>query len=114
MTVTLEADGTPNAYGVFSRLAADTADDAEEMLYHVLDDVGSALITMGKMVCYRAFGQVDHATMQKIIDGLHKIVETSNANKCATVSGITYYVRQLSTEEVKELLNAEATESPAV
>ncbi len=99
----------PEAWGVMSRLTVDNADDAEETVNHVHDDAVTALITMGKMVLFRAFGQVHGATLVGIVSGLEKIVADKNTNKCVSVNGITYYVRKLTEIEIQELMLDEHT-----
>ena len=95
------------AWGVMSRLTADEADDAEETINHVQDDAVTALITMGKMVLFRAFGQVSGSTLLSIVSGLEKIVAEKNVKKCVNVQGITYYVRKLTPEEIQEINDGE-------
>ena len=101
------------AWGVMSRLTADKADDAEETINHIHDDAETALITMGKMVLFRAFGQIHDDKLVGVVTGLEKIVADKNVNKCVSVGGITYYVRQLSEEEIRELQDEERQDEKA-
>lgn len=95
------------AWGVMSKLTADKAEDAEETINHVHDDAETALITMGKMVLFRAFGQVHGSTLLGVVSGLEKIVSQKNVHKCVSIGGVTYYVRQLTEEEIQEIRSGE-------
>lgn len=95
------------AWGVMSRLSADQSEDAEETINHVHDDAETALITMGKMVLFRAFGQVHGGTLLNVVTGLEKIVAQKNVHKSVNVGGITYYVRELTEEEIREISSDE-------
>lgn len=60
------------------------------------------------MVLFRAFGQVDETQLASVCAGLTKIVADKNVGKCVNIGGITYYVRQLSEDEIKGIIDVQA------
>lgn len=96
-------DNTFFGYGVFSRFTLDDAPDAEETLYHTRDTKKDALIALGKMIVFRAFGQMSFENFAKVAEGLDKIVESEDITKCLNVRGITYYVREMTFVEAESI-----------
>ncbi len=97
-------------YGVFSVLTIDFDEsDAEEMLYAVHDDKLTALVGMNRLIVYRAFMTIPHEAFKKLVDKLIEKTADIEANMNYNVAGLTYYVRELSEDEAKDLLAAAET-----
>lgn len=95
------------SYGVFSRLAADDGDDAEETLYRVENTVADAVQWLGRYALYRTYGDVPSEVLYKLMKALDTMAAEGTTSKEVKVGGLVYYVRELTEKELEPLLAVE-------
>lgn len=95
------------SYGVFSRLAADDGEDAEETLYRVEDTIASAVRWLGRYSLYRAYGEVPSQVLCQLMQALDKLATTENISKEVKVGGLVYYIRELDEKALAVIAKTE-------
>lgn len=93
-----------DAWGVFRQLS----DDGDEYLCHVHDDARTAMLTLGKMVCFRGFGDMGNSDFHKMVDTVTELVLSGDTEKAIKAENETYYVRELTREEIEGILQDDA------
>lgn len=91
-------------YGVFSRLAADDGDDADETLYRVENTVADAVMWLGRYALYRAYGEVPSEVLARLMKALDTMAIEGTTNKEVKIGGLVYYIRELTEKELETFL----------
>jgi hypothetical protein len=91
-------------YGVFSQPVGSEA----ETLHFSYDSIREALVSMGKMISYEAFGNVPAMVIGKVLELIEDLIAEECISKEVRINDKFYYTRKLTDQEVLTI-----TEIPA-
>lgn len=91
-------------YGVFSQFTVELDDgDSEESLYWLADTKVESLVQMHRYIMYRAVGLIPLDARRTMDEALQRAVDSEDISKGFNVAGVTYYVREVTQEELVNL-----------
>lgn len=87
--------------------------EGEETFYQLADTPLEAVVAMSKYVSYRAIGLIPEAAFNTLSAALHKAMFAADTSKGFNVAGVTYYVRELTQDQLEGLINLNKADTPS-
>lgn len=89
------------SYGVFSRAESDDAGTVET-IHRVEDDGPTALLWLARYAAYRSYGNLPTSALCDLLRYFDTLREAGDISKEFNLGGQTFYVRELTQDEIIE------------
>lgn len=91
-------------YGVFSQPVGSEV----ETLHFTWESTRDALVQLGKLIAFEAYGSVPTTVLVNVLDVLDSLIQESNTTKEFRINDKFYYVRELTEQEMLTFLEKAA------